>query len=163
MGHMSHVMCHMSPVQCHMLPVTCNFFVYKVVELVGERCVFNVGLLPYTNQYLRYRIVVAIFSTSTNTEAQYSLGLYIVVYSATVGNLTRNSYLLYWCVQNIINSPNSEQQFPFLADPGEARGCSTNTSVIQSIIVCENIFTAPPRPSGWKWGFQSQNRLCYNF
>ena len=46
---------------------------------------------------------------------------------------------------------------PYLADPGEARGCSTNTSVVHSFIqsVCENIFTAPPPPNGLRWGFQS--------
>ena len=47
----------------------------------------------------------------------------------------------------------------YLADPGEARGCSTNTSVIHSlihsVIVCENIFIAPPRPNGCRWCFQS--------
>ena len=36
-----------------------------------------------------------------------------------------------------------------LADPGEARGCSTNNfvtdSFINSVMVRENIFTAPPR------------------
>ena len=40
----------------------------------------------------------------------------------------------------------------FLADPGKVRGCSTNTSVINwlinSVMVCEKIFTAPPRPNG---------------
>ena len=54
----------------------------------------------------------------------------------------------------------------YLADPGEARGCSANTSVIYSLInsvmVCENIFMAPPGPNVWRWGFRSQNRLCYN-
>ena len=39
----------------------------------------------------------------------------------------------------------------YLGDPGKARGCSTNTSVIHSLInsvmVCENIFTAPPGPN----------------
>ena len=30
-------------------------------------------------------------------------------------------------------------------------------------MVCENIFTAPPRPNGCRWCFQSQNRLCLNF
>ena len=39
-----------------------------------------------------------------------------------------------------------------ISRPGEARGCSTNTSVINklihSVMVCENIFTAPPRPNG---------------
>ena len=43
----------------------------------------------------------------------------------------------------------------FLADPGEARGCSTNTSVINSVMVCESIFTAPPRPNDCRWCFQS--------
>ena len=33
-------------------------------------------------------------------------------------------------------------------DPGEARGCSTNTSVIHSVMVCENISMAPPHPYG---------------
>ena len=30
----------------------------------------------------------------------------------------------------------------FLADPGEARDCFTNTFVIHSLILCENMFTA---------------------
>ena len=30
-------------------------------------------------------------------------------------------------------------------------------------MVCENIFTAPPRHNGWKWCFQSKNRLDCNF
>ena len=47
-----------------------------------------------------------------------------------------------------------------LADPDEARGCSKNTAVIQSVMVCENIFTTPPRPNGCKWDFQSWNTLC---
>ena len=37
-----------------------------------------------------------------------------------------------------------------LADLGEARGCSTNTSVIHSLMVWENIFAAPPHPNGHK-------------
>ena len=28
-------------------------------------------------------------------------------------------------------------------------------------MVCENIFTAAPRLNGWKWRFQSKNRLGY--
>ena len=36
----------------------------------------------------------------------------------------------------------------FLVDPGNARGCSTNTYVIHSVMVCENIFMGPPRPNG---------------
>ena len=28
-------------------------------------------------------------------------------------------------------------------------------SFINSVMVCENIFTAPPRPNGWRWGFKS--------
>ena len=42
------------------------------------------------------------------------------------------------------------QDNQYLAHPGKARGCSTNTSVIQafshSVMVCEHMFTAPPRP-----------------
>ena len=30
-------------------------------------------------------------------------------------------------------------------------------------MVCENIFTAPPRPNSCRWCFQSSNRLYYNF
>ena len=30
-------------------------------------------------------------------------------------------------------------------------------------MVCENIFTAPSRSNGWKWWFQSLNRLDCNF
>ena len=30
-------------------------------------------------------------------------------------------------------------------------------------MVSENIFTAPPSPNGWKWCFQSKNRLDCNF
>ena len=26
-------------------------------------------------------------------------------------------------------------------------------------MVCENIFTVPPCPNGWRWGFKSYNRL----
>ena len=29
-------------------------------------------------------------------------------------------------------------------------------------MVCENLFTAPPRLNGWTWCFQSSNRLHYN-
>ena len=46
----------------------------------------------------------------------------------------------------------------FLADPGKARGCSTNSfvihSFINSVMVFENIFMAPPRPNSFKWCFQ---------
>ena len=46
-----------------------------------------------------------------------------------------------------------------LSDPCEARGWFTNTSVIDSLIISvkvwANIFTAPPRPNGWRWWFQS--------
>ena len=54
----------------------------------------------------------------------------------------------------------------YLAEPGEARGCSTNTSYIGSLIhsLIQSWFvSAPPRPNGWRWCFQSCNRLCYNF
>ena len=37
----------------------------------------------------------------------------------------------------------------YLIDPEEVRGCSTNTSVIHSVMVCENIFTVPPRPNAF--------------
>ena len=36
-------------------------------------------------------------------------------------------------------------------------------SVSPSVILCENIFTALPHPNGWRWYFQSKNRLCYIF
>ena len=46
-----------------------------------------------------------------------------------------------------------------ISRPGQSQGCSTNTflihSLIHSVMVCENIFMAPPRPNGWRWGFQS--------
>ena len=147
--HGSHVTCHVSHVTRPVSHVACHmyFFFIKWWEQVGERCVINVGLLPYTSQFLRYCIVVAIFSTSTNTEAQYSLGLYIVVYSATVGKLKTAIYSTVMCAKSHKLSK-LRTTIPILADPGEARGCSTNTSVIQSIMVCENIFTAPPRPGG---------------
>ena len=31
------------------------------------------------------------------------------------------------------------------------------------MILCENIFMAPPRPNDWRWCFQSWNRLCKLF
>ena len=76
--------------------------------------------------------------------------------------------------QNIFTFYLKHQKYPFCApifhplsetesDPGKARGCSTNTSVTDSVMVCENIFTAPPRPNDCRWCFQSSNRLCYNF
>ena len=31
-------------------------------------------------------------------------------------------------------------------------------------MVCENIFTATPRPKGWKWCIESENEsCCYGF
>ena len=51
--------------------------------------------------------------------------------------------------------------------PGRSQVCSTNTSIIQSfshsVMVCENIFTAQPRTNGWRWCFQSENRLVLQF
>ena len=31
------------------------------------------------------------------------------------------------------------------------------------MVVCENICTAPPRPNGYRWCFQSEKRVCYIF
>ena len=54
-----------------------------------------------------------------------------------------------------------------ISRPGQNRGCSTNTffnnALTDSVIVCEIIPTALPRLNGWRWCFQSWNRLCYFF
>ena len=47
------------------------------------------------------------------------------------------------------------------AKPGAA--LQTPTSIVNSVMVCENIFTAPPCPNGWRCYFQWWNRLSYNF
>ena len=50
--------------------------------------------------------------------------------------------------------------------PGLCQGLLYNhlcDLLIHSVMICENIFTAPPRPNGCRWCFQSYNRLCYHF
>ena len=48
--------------------------------------------------------------------------------------------------------PGSNKQT--LPKPGAALQTPLFDSVIDSLLVCENIFTTPPRPNGWR---------CYNF
>ena len=47
-----------------------------------------------------------------------------------------------------------------LADPGKTRGCSTNNDVIHWLTDPFPLqgFTAPPRPSGWRYIFHLYNR-----
>ena len=61
------------------------------------------------------------------------------------------------------------QSWPFLIinRPGVAEAVlqtalSLTDWLIHSVMICENIFTAPPCPNGCKWCLQSWNRLNYN-
>ena len=56
--------------------------------------------------------------------------------------------------------------FIVISRPGQSQGLlykHIGHSLIDSVKVCENTFTAPQRPDGCRWCFQSKNRLCYNF
>ena len=73
------------------------------------------------------------------------------------------------CLKKIISPFISFPQLPLvIRRPGRSQGlvykhlCNSFIhSVIHSVMVCENIFLTPPRPNGWRWCFQSKNRLCY--
>ena len=74
----------------------------------------------------------------------------------------------YNCLKSLKNQGKSgKKSFPFISRPGQSKGLLFNhlhhwlIHYSHWLILCENIFTGPPRPNDWRSCFHLWNRLCW--